>query len=458
MSNKSDRISFQSRYKEMLETLRHEIVTSVLSAGEFIPSELALSEHYQISRKSVRKALDILVAEGLLTKVPRVGNRVNQTEAFKMITIRLGYYPSLEYEAVLPDLVKLFEEKHSHISIELIALPYRNYTETVRGFIANGWLDAVTINNKDFMHAQEDGLLELFDYQDVNPAHYSFLPALFSSDNQLYVQPLIFSAIVLCYNKDMFERCNLAEPDSSWTWSDLSAAAHTIKEKQNILGFYADIASLNRFPIYLLQRGFSFKSGNKHSFTDDLLWDSLLAFRDLFYNQGESPAFLSEADLDTERLFLNEKTAMILTSYFALQALKSPSFVYDIAPIPHDSEESTLLLATGIAISKYSKQKDAAALLVDFLAAETSQLYIRQQTLSIPADQRVAEQEMEAMEVSFRPANFNCYRDMVSTFRNYKDLNLSISTLEYFQRELKLFWSNLEEPDVVKNRLTLLTR
>ncbi|MEF2244707.1 MULTISPECIES: extracellular solute-binding protein [unclassified Paenibacillus] len=451
MSNKSDRITFQTRYNDMLDTLRHEILTSIRPAGEYIPSELALSEQYQISRKSVRKALDILVADGLLTKVPRVGNMVNAVEEFQTITIRLGYYPSLENEAALLDLIDLFRRHYPHIKVEMLSLPYRNYVETVRDFIHNGWVDAVSINNKDFLHAAESGELELFEPQFSQLEHYSFLTSLFTEKEQLYVKPFIFSPIILCYNKGMFARSGIAEPDSSWTWIDLSNAARMTKKKLDTLGFYLDIASLNRFPIYLLQNGFTFEDDPKDSYNGELLWEHLLAFRDLFYNQGESPAFLSEADLDTEKMFLNEKTAMIITSYYALHALKEAAFAYGIAPIPHESEPSTFVLATGLAVSRHSKQKDAAKLLVDFLASEKSQLLISNQTLSIPAHQQAAERAGE--EHAHRPAGFNGYLDILPVLRNYKDLNISIHELEHLHSELKLFWSKMEEPDAVKNRL-----
>lgn len=452
MGNRPDRVTFQNRLNEMIQTIRHDILTSKLSAGDFIPSELTLAKQYNISRKSVRKGLDILVAEGLLKKIPRVGNMVNPPADYQKVTINLGYYSSLERECALPDLLELFHTKYPHIQVEAIPLPYHNYVPAAREFMNNGWLDVITLNNKDYCHALEQNALEMFQPLEKQPEQYPFLAPLFIHHNQLLVQPLVFSPVVLCYNKSLFRQMGIPEPDSNWSWEDLSKTAVKFSESTNLLGFYADIASINRFPIFLLQNNVKFKRNAKgYQFRDPMLWKCLLTFRDLFYNQGKPPAFLSEADEDTEKLFLQQKTAMILTTYFGMNIMKDPDFEYDIAPVPHDSSPKTMLLVTGLAISRQSKHKEAAKLLVDFLASAACQLYIRKHTLSIPAHKPSA--EWTGPEHIYRPARFFSYRNIIPTFRSYKDLNISIAVLEKLQKELKLFWSNLEQPDSVIRRM-----
>lgn len=452
MSSRPDRITFQNRLNVMINGIRRDILTHKYPAGEFIPSELTLAEQYQISRKSVRKGLDILIDEGLLKKVPRVGNMINSTDSFQKITIKLGRYPHIERETALQDLLELFHMHYPHIKVETIPLPYDHYIDAAREFINNGWIDALMLNNKHYLEAVDRQALELFEPLDAQPEQYDFLNSVFTNENQLLVKPLIFSPVVLCYNKNLFRHLGLSEPDSSWSWEELTRVATIFIEKMNILGFYADIASLNRFPIILLQNNVAFSPTNQgYNYNDPLLWESLQSFRDLFYVQGIPPAFLSDSDADTEKLFAQQKVAMILTTYFGMNMLKDPEFEYGITPVPYHKDAKTMLLVTGISVSRQSKHKEVAGLLADFLASPSSQLHIRKHTLSIPAHKPSA--EWTGPEHIYRPSRFSCYRDIIPSFQSYKDLNIEMQALEAFQKELKLFWSNLESPESVMKRL-----
>lgn len=55
-------------YDELATTLRENILTGVYPPGSKIPSESELMEDTGLSRSTVRRALDVLVEEGLLTK------------------------------------------------------------------------------------------------------------------------------------------------------------------------------------------------------------------------------------------------------------------------------------------------------------------------------------------------------------------------------------------------------
>ncbi|MEY9094580.1 extracellular solute-binding protein [Paenibacillus sp. RC84] len=452
MSNKPDRITFQTRFEEMVGTLRKEILSSIRPAGDYLPSELALADQYLLSKKSVRKALDILVSEGLIEKVPRVGNRIIKPDAEHAVTVRIGCYPSLDSETGLQELLRQFQLQHPHIQVETAALPYTNYPDSVRGYLSSGWLDVMSLNNWNFLEMADRDALDLFEPRPPNPAHYSFLPDVFARSGNQAAQPLLFSPVILCYNKTLFRQLRLPEPDSSWSWDRLSEVSLRIKEERGISGFYAHIASTNRFPVFLLQNGFKFRrTENGCRFDDPLLWESLKTFRDLIHTQGPVPSFLSEGDADAEKLFAQQKTAMIMTTYYGLKYLNDLPFEYDLAPLPYTGRAKTLLLVTGLAVNRASRQKEAAGMLVDFLCSEAAQLSVRRNTLSIPASKSAA--EWEGAETLYRPSRYHMYREIVPTFGGYEELNITIEELDRLRSELKLFWSNLEQPESVIQRL-----
>jgi GntR family transcriptional regulator of arabinose operon len=54
------------KYYDLMEDLRKQIVSGKIKPGEKLPSENELSGTYQVSRQTVRKALQILQNEGYL--------------------------------------------------------------------------------------------------------------------------------------------------------------------------------------------------------------------------------------------------------------------------------------------------------------------------------------------------------------------------------------------------------
>jgi DNA-binding GntR family transcriptional regulator len=63
-------------YRKIADDLRRQVAAGDLLPGALVPSELALVEQHQVSRGTVRSALALLVAEGLIEVVPGQGRRV----------------------------------------------------------------------------------------------------------------------------------------------------------------------------------------------------------------------------------------------------------------------------------------------------------------------------------------------------------------------------------------------
>ncbi|WJH37230.1 extracellular solute-binding protein [Paenibacillus sp. CC-CFT747] len=338
------------------------------------------------------------------------------------------------------------------MQVETVALPYTHYPHSVKGYLDNQWLDVISLNNWNFLETLENEALDYFEPQEPRPGHYPFLPPVFTEGGRMYAQPFIFSPVILCYNKSLLRQLGIAEPDSSWSWDDLRASSSRIRHETERFGFYAHISSTNRFPIVLLQEEFRFSSaGSESPYEDPRMWESLRGFRDLIYSQGLFPSFLSETNADAEKLFAREKAAMIMTTYYGLKYLRDLPFAYDLAPLPYNKNAKTLLLVTGLAVSRQSAHKDAARLLVDFLTSEESQLDIRKHTMTLPAHKASA--EWTGPEEFERPSRFHLYREIIPTFSRFEDLNLPVTELSRLRNELNLFWSGLEEPEPVMQRL-----
>jgi ABC-type sugar transport system, periplasmic component len=449
MSDKPSRTTFRKRLDEMVSQLREEIVAGKRAIGEFLPSEQALGEQFQLSKNSVRKGLDMLVAEGLIEKVPRVGNRVASPDEEGVQTVKFGYYPSVLQEGLLNRVLADFHGAFPHIRVRSIPLPYDQFAGTVAEYMRSDLLDVITINYTDYRHMAENGWTDLLEELEPNPELYPFLSGVFADGCANRALPFIFSPIVLCYNRDHFAEKQLPEPDSGWSWDELLTSAKKLSENQGRYGFYFHLLSDNRWPVFLLQSGVRFVPGSEEY--DEGLRRSLTLFRHIQRDRSLFPNYMSESDADAEDLFLQGKLSMIMSTYFSLNRFIGAPFAFDVAPLPYMGEAKTLLLTIGAALSRHSKVKEAARTFLDYMLSYPVQLNIRQRTLSIPANKKAA--EWQGKEVMARPTRFHMYREIIPTFRKFTELNLAASQLQTVRKELKLFWSGMEDEETVIRRL-----
>lgn len=438
----------------MVSVLREEIVNGTRPAGEYLPSEVALGEQFQLSKNSVRKGLDMLVAENLLEKVPRVGNRVVGPTDEGVVSIKFGYYKSVMEEGLLNQFLSDFHAEHPHIRVQSIPLPYEQFAETASEYMRSDMLDVMTINYTDFRHMEEGGLAELLEPLEPNRDMYAFLSKTFADKNQtIRALPFIFSPVVLCYNRDHFTQRQLPEPDSGWTWNDLLETAAKLSGAPGRYGFYFHPQSDNRWPVFLLQTGVRFARGGEgeERLTERELKESMALYRQILDDPRGFPGYMSESDSDAEDLFLQGKLSVVMTTYFSLNRFMDAPFSFDVAPLPYTHEARTLLLAVGVAMSRNTKVREGARTFLDYILSYRAQLKIRQQTLSIPSCKKAA--EWRGKEEGVRPSRFHMYREIIPTFRLFTELNLDASQLETVRKQLKLYWSNMENEQAVIQRL-----
>lgn len=450
---KADRKTFRQRLDRMVETIRGEIASGVWREGDFLPSEKAYAKLYRLSNNTVRKGLEQLVAERLIEKVPRVGNKVTGQAAGQTV-LKFCCHVSLLQEAAMHTLIAEFHKANPDVRVEMSVSGALNAYDRVKPMIDEGAVDVFTMNYNGFDDFRVHGGFDDVETLSSDPRIYPVLTEAFTHENRLKAQPLVFTPLILCYNKEHFRQKELLEPDSGWRWNMLFDQASKLTVENERLGFYFHFPSSNRWPVFLLQSGVRFKreEAGGFSISGEQLAESLRACRQLIYLQNRFPLFLSEKDADAEELFFSGKVSMIMTTYLGLNHHeRKAGFEYDVAPLPYLQDPKTLLLLVGLAVSANSKVKDAAKRFVDFLVSYPAQLMIRQKTLSIPSLKPAA--EWSGKETVYHPPRFHMYREILPTLRPFSALSMSIKELERFYREAKLYWSGLETEEAAVERL-----
>ncbi len=117
MKAKPTNKQFLLQLGQVVDELRNEIYSGVFAANAYLPSESALAKRFQISNKSIRKGIEKLVEEGLIVKIPRVGNRVNAQRA--SVTLILACSQTIERDFQLKRLLDDFHKLHPWIHEQL---------------------------------------------------------------------------------------------------------------------------------------------------------------------------------------------------------------------------------------------------------------------------------------------------------------------------------------------------
>ena len=72
-------------YQQLMEVIQNQILNGELKENDRIPTEIELSREYDVSRITVRKAVELLVEEEILVKRQGIGTFVSQKKLCRNI-------------------------------------------------------------------------------------------------------------------------------------------------------------------------------------------------------------------------------------------------------------------------------------------------------------------------------------------------------------------------------------
>jgi DNA-binding FadR family transcriptional regulator len=82
-----NRAARTAAYRQLADLLRARITSGQLRPGDLLPFEARLAQEYQISRQTVRKALELLRVEGLVVTERGYGTRVVEQQPKQHIRV-----------------------------------------------------------------------------------------------------------------------------------------------------------------------------------------------------------------------------------------------------------------------------------------------------------------------------------------------------------------------------------
>ncbi|NQT60646.1 MAG: GntR family transcriptional regulator [Bacteroidetes bacterium] len=117
--------------------------TEDFSVNESLPTEVAIAEKYSISRGTVRIALDTLVKEGIITRIPGRGSFLNTDYFIRLKNYKIGI--------ILSDI--------DFFSNSIWEYVWANHLEIINGIISNGHdynITVVLLSEKHFSQTDNE--------------------------------------------------------------------------------------------------------------------------------------------------------------------------------------------------------------------------------------------------------------------------------------------------------------
>jgi len=454
------RNNFQERYNQFLQELRDAIVSGEIAPGEFILPENTLSEKYEISRVSIRKALAELVEEGLIEKFAGKGNRVKLSEEQqRTATLKLAWFSNSYEIDIIRRIIAAFEEKHPFAKVELQLLPEAGYTDALIRMIEQDQGPDVfmmsDLHFREWIDADRTDYVTGYVPKHLNPEKTSY-PQVFevfkNDDGRMLAAPFIFSPVVICYNKTIFQESGVAEDVPMRSWDDLLRVAKTCTRDLNGDGImehygFCFSSSYNRWPVFLLQNGGELMAEDRSRSTlsrkENV--EALEFCTSLMYKDQVSPIYSHGSSHLAESLFMKERVAMIMTTYYFMNEFRDHSIEWDVLPVPEHKEQATLLLGGGLAASAYSEHAKLANKLIDFMTGEEAQTLLKKHGCTIPALKVVAENEA-LLDPAIHPAHYQSFLEVLPYARPLRSLRLSQKEISMLYDELNLLWACMESP------------
>ena len=206
---------------------------------------------------------------------------------------------------------------------------------------------------------------------------------------KLYGAPRFVQTPMLYYNKELFARAGLAEPNENWTWErEFTDAAQRLSSLlAPVQGFVMDFGSGTRNTLVYSWGGEFFDKAGKKSMLDDpkaiaaLEFGHGLRFRQRFaYLPGQ----------DGGATFPNGRLAFDLAASFAYAERNAVNFKPGVALLPKGpGGRRTWGTATGYSIAEGSKKKEAAWEFVKWLVGDPGNEHLAATETTTPATKKV---------------------------------------------------------------------
>jgi len=333
------------------------------------------------------------------------------------IVLQYASWGSKSEVDILKPVLADFEKSHTGIKIDFMHIPQNYFQKIHLLFASNTAPDVIFMNNLNLPVYANAGVLKDLDSYGIDfSKFYPQSVKAMSWGNTTYAVPRDISNLVVFYNKDIFDKYGVKYPDKNWTFEDFLKTSRSLTKRPELFGVSFEEEPLFYLP-YLMSEGGGILSDNLSSEIIDKPQSQkgLQFYADLRKKYHTAPLKSESASATMAQLFLQERLAMQVSGRWLVPKYREEAkFNWDIAPFPKGDAGSVVPLdASGWAVSKSSKHKQEAVMLIKFLSSKENIEKMAQSGLIVPA--RIDAANSKYFLDEQKPANAKVFLDVIKT-------------------------------------------
>lgn len=314
--------------------------------------------------------------------------------ADKDMTAEINYaFWDATQEAAIDTIIEEFNEEYPNITVKKDVTPYSEFFGKLQTQASSDTLpDVFWMNGPNFqLYASNDKLEPVTDA--VDPANYpQALNDLYSFDGTQYGVPKDYDTVAVFYNKALFDQAGVAYPTEGWTWDEFHEKAKAISDALKADGVYGTVNGLSGGQeVYyntILQAGGEVISADSTTsgYDSPEAIEGIQFVADLIAD-GSAPTLQQLSDTPQNVWFVNGKSAMFWSGTWSNAELRESAIVDDIevAPLPKNEQEATVIHGLANVVAKSSKNKAAAQAFQEFLSSERAAVIQAEAGAALPA-------------------------------------------------------------------------
>lgn len=319
-------------------------------------------------------------------------------------TIEFSHWGGSEgYTDIYKERIEAFEKANPEIKVKVISVADDYDTKMQTMFAGNEAPDVVQVAENGQNFASKNLFEDLSNYISENTidveGNWADTMTQYTYDEKPFALPDRGGPEILYYNKDMFDAAGIAYPSGDWTIEDYTEAMEklTIKDGDTTIQYGA--SGLDWAPnwgSFIKANGGSIVEDGKMVIDSPENLETLKWYNDI-YQKGNVLTYQELEQVknsNADSMFAQGKVAMLTTGFWNVQSnTKLEGFNFDIAPMPAGVEKTTWPFGSALAISKTSKNKEAAFKFIEFMTGEEAQQMLGEGLADCPANLKVLNSE-----------------------------------------------------------------
>ncbi len=244
-------------------------------------------------------------------------------------------------------------------------------------------------------YAQSGAAIDLTQYLDKGLGN-AFIPSVWKAvilDGKAHALPQHTDTFALFYNAEILEKLGVEPPhsiDKSWSWAEFIRVARLVKEKSGITYPFAmnwQFSNAYRWLMYLYQHGGQLLDNDlKSPLINSPAGIETIAWTQSWFTEGLVPPNTSLKSTEpTQNLFANGTIALLLNGDWQIPFIaEQAKFRWGVTYMPRDVAMASDLGGNALAVSRDSKNPEAAAEFLKFLVEEESMRYFVSKAQLLP--------------------------------------------------------------------------